>query len=139
MLIILSWSITFEISPKPPRVQGLSPGFHWYFISGVWSLTPIKHANKFKELNPCLEDLKEDQLDDLEGEHQEATSGGMSTEGAHLEEIPKDDSRMEEQEAQEHEDTQEITESVSNDFESEFQKNIRRLMPNFCSEALRTS
>lgn len=102
-------------------------------------MTPIKHANKFKELNPCLEDLKEDQLDDLEGEHQEATSGGMSTEGAHLEEIPEDDSRMEEQEAQEHEDTQEITESVSNDFESEFQKNIRRLMTNFCSEALRTS
>lgn len=102
-------------------------------------MTPIKHANKFKELNPCLEDLKEDQLDDLEGEHQETTSSGMSTKGAHLEEIPKDDSRMEEQEAQEHEDTQEITESVSNDFESEFQKNIRRLMPNFCSEALRTS
>ena len=107
----------------------------------MWSLVPIKYVDKFKEINFCLEDLRKDSLDDLEDEHREVIPSSKPTREAHLEETPGvvSPKELEAQHLQEHQDDLDLAELVSSDSESEFERNSKKLLPDFCSEVSMTS
>ena len=98
---------------KTPPTQSLQPSFEWCFVYVVWYMVPKQHIDKFRDRNPCLEDLIVDPLDGLEGsmddEQLEDTIGGHHSE----------------MDAQNSHSDQAIEDFISNESEFEFEKTIR--------------
>ena len=98
-------------------------------VYGQWCQK--KHVDKFKDLNPCVEGLYEDHMEVLESNHLEEILGDLSL-GEPLEETIGDP--YTEGEVWEALREQEEGDFVYDNFELEFERNFRKLMPYFHAE-----